>query len=88
MKIDLTKIKARPNLYADATEINFCKEIANAIYVHAKTASECKFALKLVDATGEIEAGDEELGFIKEAASSFLYWAKKPILEAIGEKCE
>lgn len=87
-KIDLTKIKARPNLYADETEINFCKEVANVIYIHAKTASECKFALKLVDATGPIEMNDEELGYLKKAFNEFHYWARKPLFEAIGEKCE
>ena len=87
-KIDLTKIKARPNLYADETEINFCKEVANAIYVKAKSAVECRLALRILDAKGEIEVSDEELGVIKATLADFLYWAKKPLLEAIGEKCD
>lgn len=80
--------KARPNLMVEETDINFYKEVANAIYVNARTASEAKFALRIVEAVGEIEINDEEKGYIKKVAETFVYWAKAAILKAIGEKAE
>lgn len=84
MKVSF-KVKAQPSLMVEAREIDFTKEVANAIWQTAKGCAEADFALKLFNSNGEIEVTDEQRGFIRNAVAGFAWWAKKPILEAMGE---
>jgi len=85
MKINFAELKFRPSLFEEAIEIkDFHKQLANAIW-QSQEVAEGSFALDLFKSP-EIEINDEQKEFIKKALNNFLQWAKRPVLEALGEK--
>lgn len=85
MKINFAAIKFRPSLLDEPVTIkDFHKQLANAIW-QSKDIAAGKFALKLFD-NPDIEANEQEVGFIREAVEGFTQWAKSPILEILNNK--
>lgn len=86
MKINLTKVTLKPTIEGPEVIQDLHKSVAEAIYQHAKTIAEHSFALRLYESNGEIEATEEEIGFIKDNLWGYVYFAQVGILKAIGEE--
>jgi hypothetical protein len=81
--IDLTQITFKPSLAGQPKTVDFHKDVAEIIYRSAVTLARDSFAHRLFESDGKIEASDEEVGFIREAAQSFIWDAQKEILKRI-----
>lgn len=83
--INLTAITFKPTLAGPEITQDLHTEIAEAIYQNAVKLAQHSFALRLYESNGEIEASDEEIGFIKDILPGFRYFVQEAILKAIGE---
>ena len=84
-KINLTAITFKPSLGGQEVTENLQKNIAEAIYQSANSLAQHSFAQRLYEAEGEIEASEEEVGFIKGILSGYKYFVQEGILKALGE---
>lgn len=83
--INLTAVSFQPTLAGAEVTENLQKVVAEAIYQNAKTLAEDEFARKLYKADGEVEASDEEIGYVKAVIGGFKYFVQAAILKALGE---
>ena len=83
--INLTKVKVLPGLGEPEKELNLAKEIGDAIYRNSRTIPELDFGRKLYYSEGDIEASDEEIKFIREAAKGFFAWAQVAVNEILDK---
>ena len=83
--INLSKVTFKPSIAGPEVTSDMHEQIAEAIYQHTASAAAHSFALRLYESSGEIEATEAEIGFIKNELPGFLYFAQIGILKAIGE---
>lgn len=84
--INLSKVTFKPSIAGPEVTEDMHKVVAEAIYQNTNSAAAHSFALRLYECPGEMEATDEEIGFIKNELSGFRYFAQIGILKAIGEE--
>lgn len=85
MKIDLTKVKARPSLLDGEKEIDTHEIVADIIWRSCAKddIKKADFALKLLHSNGEIEVTDAEIKYILDTTSAMKYWLAKGIEDSI-----
>ena len=81
MKINLKEITFKPTIAGPETTLDLHKDIAEAIYQSATTLAQHSFALRLYESDGELEADDQEVGFVKAAIKTFRWAAQEAILK-------
>ena len=65
MKVNLTAVTFKPSLAGPEVTENLQKNVADAIYQSASNLAQDEFARRLYNAEGEVEASEEEVGFIR-----------------------
>lgn len=79
MKIDFTKIMARPSLDAEETAIDVANVLGNTIYNEANTIEEDTLARKIHASKGEIELDEAEAEIVRKNLKVFRFWLRTAI---------
>lgn len=87
MKINLTQIKVRPSLLEEEKVLDVQKTIADLIWRECgkEDIAKANFALKLFNASGEIEITDTEKQYIEAVLVNAKYWLADAIEKELNK---